>query len=67
MPLLTELVPDRTARAINMALLAELAGALPSSVVYPAVLTVNEATRAPDRLPTKKPLTLNYPASVLFC
>jgi len=54
-------------RAINMALLAELAGALPSSVVYPAVLTLNEATRAPDRLPTQKPLTLNYPASVLFC
>ena len=67
MPLLTELVPGRVMRAINMALLAELAGALPSSVVYPAVLTVNEATRAPDRLPTQKPLTLNYPASVLFC
>ena len=54
-------------RAINMALLAELAGALPSSVVYPAVLTLNEATRAPDRLPPQTPLTLHYPASVLFC
>ena len=50
-----------------MALLAELAGALASSVVYPALLTLNEATRAPDRLPTQKPLTLNYPASVFFC